>query len=124
MVAGEGLLTRENQARLSRLLPQALRQNLVHANAAMKHCATTKRGSREDTAGHAGVNPDACRGLVKEPADHIELGLERLQRRQALGQLHLSALALGSPVVGADSRSHELNHKALGRSSRIFLCAP
>ena len=76
MVAGEGLLTGQHQARLNRVLPDARGEHLIHADAAMQHGAPRERHSRQNVAGHAGVDAHARQtGLLNRPLMTLSLVL-------------------------------------------------
>ena len=66
------------------------------------------------------MDADAYGWPVEESTDDIEFFTEWLKRLKAFGELHGGAFAFGSPVVWADASTHELHHKALGRSVRCF----
>ena len=80
MVSGEGLLAGKHEARLYVVLPDLSGENLLHADAAVEHGALGEGFTREDVAGHAGMDPHAGRGSVVESIDDVQLGLVRLQR--------------------------------------------
>jgi hypothetical protein len=86
----------------------------------MENGSACEGHSGEDVSCHSGVDADAYGWSVEESADDIELLTEWLKWLKAFGQLHAGAFAFGSPVVWADSRSHELNDKALWWRIRLF----
>ena len=56
----------------------------------------------EQAAGLRGVNALAGGALVEEAVNHVDLVLQRLQRRQRLAELHVGARTLRRP---SDPRS-------------------
>jgi SAM-dependent methyltransferase len=94
----------------------------VDADAAMEDSSTGEGHSREDVSCHPGVDTNSYGWPVEESADDIEFFTEWLQWLKAFGELHSGAFAFGSPVVWADSSSHELHDKALRRCVRRFDC--
>ncbi len=52
-------------------------------------------------------------GLLNRPLMTLIFVLDRLQRLEALAELHVRALALGPPVIAVDAVAHEHHGKAL-----------
>ena len=80
----------------------------------LQHGALLQRHARQDVAGLPGWMPTPVDGLLNRPVMKFSFVLERLQRLQALAQLHLGAGALGPPVVAVDAVAHEQHRQALG----------
>ena len=55
VVAAHRLLAAEDEARLKRLLPDAVGEHLIHADAAAEHGAFHERHAGEEVAGLAGL---------------------------------------------------------------------
>ncbi len=72
----------------------------------------------EQAAGLAGMNALTGQRLDIQAVDHIDLLLQRLQRRQRLAELHVGALAFGAPVILIDAVAQEHHAEALGESRR------
>ena len=61
---------------------------------ALQHRRPSAVRAREDVAGLPRVDADARRGLVEQAVDDVDLGLQRLERRQSLAELHLGPIAV------------------------------
>src|SRR5439155_3852312 len=69
------------------------------------------------------MNSDANRRPVEQPADDVQLGLQRRHRLERFAELHIYARALGPPVCGINAASHEQRGKPPGKwAGRIIFC--
>ena len=57
------------------------------------------------------MNALAGSPLVEEAVNHVDLVLQRLQRRQGLAELHIGARTLSAPVILVDAIAHEQNRE-------------
>ena len=71
------------------------------------------RRAGQQAAGLRGM--DALTGgvLVEEPVDHVDLLLQRLERRQAQAELHVGARSFGAPVILVHAVAHEEHREPL-----------
>ena len=113
VITGDGLFAAEDETGLSRLVAEARREDLIHADAAVEDGALGERQAGEEITRHAGVDADARGGAVVEAADDIQLGAKRLQRLQRFAQLHLGPGALGPPMLAVDAIAHEHGGESL-----------
>ena len=101
-----------------RVLAEAVGEHLVHGDAAADGRALLDRHAGQQVAGLPGMNAHADGRLVEQAVDDVDLRLERLQRLEALAQLHLGARALGPPVVAVDAVAHEQHGEAFREGGR------
>ena len=67
----------------------------------------------EQASGLRRVNALAGGGLIEQAVDHVDLVLQRFERRQSLAELHVGARAFGAPVFLIDAVAHEHDPEAL-----------
>ena len=121
VVSSDGLLTAQHEAGLDRVLPNLIRQDLIHANAAPEYRALHERHARENIAGLPRMDAHSHGGPVEETLDDVETAPEGRQRFEGLAQFHLSSGPLGPPVVPINSVSNKQGCEALwiGRRSSL-----
>src|SRR5262249_13915439 len=71
VIAGDRLLAPQDEAWLCRFLTQAAGEHLIHADAALKHCALLKGRAREDSAGLPRMDTYAGSVLVEQTGDDV-----------------------------------------------------
>ena len=118
VVAGHRLLAGQHDAGLRRVLADAIGDHLVDADARLDDGALLNGRAGEQAAGLRGVNALAGGALVEQAVDHVDLVLQRLQRRQGLAELHVGARALGAPVILVHAVAHEQDAEALREGGR------
>ena len=118
VVAGDGLFTTEDHARLDRVLADVVGQHLVHAYAALEHGAFHERHSGKEIAGLPGMDADADRRPVEEAVDEVHLRLQAFHRLEALAEFHAFAGTLRPPVVSVDAIAPEEGGKSFWHRGR------
>ena len=111
MVSGHRLLASQNDAGLRGILADAIGDHLIHGDARFDDGALLNGRAGEQTSGLRGVNALTGGPLVEEAVNHVDLMLQRLERRQGLAELHIGARTLGAPMILVDAIAHEQNRE-------------
>ena len=82
MEPGHGSFTGQDHAGLRGLLPDPVRQHLVHGDAALDDRTLADRHARQHVAGHCRMNALTRGRPVEEAVNDVDLRFERFERRQ------------------------------------------
>ncbi len=118
MVSGHRLLASQNDAGLRRILPDALGDHLIHRDAGLDDGALLNVRAREQTSRLRRMNAQTGGSLVEKTVNHVDLVLQRLERRQVLLRFMSAPGTLGVPVILVHSIPHEQNRETL-RERRV-----
>ena len=118
VIARHGLLAGQHDARLRRIVADAIGDHLIDADARVDDGAFRDVRAREQASGLRRVNALAGQRLHEEPVDHVDLLLQRLQRLQRLAELHGGARAFGAPMILIDAVAQEHHAEALRERGR------